>query len=531
MRRHAHKRYLCLLWSWMAAVGLLQPSSVASQNTVELLPLEKAIERAQANNRSLSISRLEIEKSKWEASQFKTKEMPSLSATVLGSELLTPISFTFDKGVFGTFPEIGPVPATDTKITTPRRPSGFAIGQVSQPLAQLYTIRLGVHAQELNVQLSSEKARAQRQSVIRDVRQAYYAVMQSESAVEAAEAAVTQYRELDRVVLQRVSQEAALPSDSLDVKARLADQEYQLTQLRNTLKTRKESLNDLLGRDISTDFRIEHLPPVSSDEVALKQAAERTLANSPDIWQADINVRRAEYDRRIAKADYIPSVAMVLNYAKIAALNSVKAVLSQAQTALDDASLRAPFDGWVVKRSVDLGALVGPSVAGFTIADTRTVRVMFGVPENMLGRVKLGQRELIATDSIATGFAGTVTGISPEADPKSRVYSVEVRVPNQKNQLKAGMIASLEIEDEALPAKVLAVPLSAVIRDPLRPEGFNVLTVETNGDDATVMARSVDPGGEYGNMIQVLNGLKPGERVVTAGATLVKNGERVRVIQ
>jgi outer membrane protein TolC len=299
----------------MAAAGLLQPSTAGAQNTAELLPLETAIELAVAHNRSFSIARLEIEKSQWEESQFKTKMMPSLSVTAMGSQLLTPISFTFKEGVFGTFPGIGPVPGTDTKITTPRQPSGFVLGEVSQPLAQLYTLRLGVHAQELNVQLNTEKARAQRQTVIRDVKQAYYAVMQSESAVEAAEAGVTQYRELDRVVLQRVSEEAALQSDSLDVKARLADQEYQLVQLHDTLKSRKEYLNDLMGRDVETDFRIEQVPPASADEVALKYAEERALANSPDIRQADLNVRRAEYDRRIAKADYIPSVAMVLNYA------------------------------------------------------------------------------------------------------------------------------------------------------------------------------------------------------------------------
>jgi outer membrane protein TolC len=104
MLRRNHKRYLCLLWSWIAAAGLLQPQDATGQNTVELLPLEKAIEMALANNRSLSIARLEIEKSRWEASQFKTKAMPSLSTTALGSELLTPISFTFENGCLETTP-------------------------------------------------------------------------------------------------------------------------------------------------------------------------------------------------------------------------------------------------------------------------------------------------------------------------------------------------------------------------------------------------------------------------------------------
>lgn len=315
MLARKHKRYFCLLWPCIAAAGMLQAPSATGQDSAELLPLENAIELALAHNRTLAIAGLEIEKSQAEAAQFKTKRMPSLSTTTMGSQLLTPFSFTFEKGVFGDYPGIGPMPGKDTKITTPRRPSGFVLAQASQPLSQLYAIRLGIHAQDLNVPLSSEKARAQRHSMIRDVKQAYYAVMQAESAVEAAESTLTQYRELDRVVFQRVSQEAALESESLDVKAKLADQEYQLLQLRDTMQSRKEYLNQLLGRDISTDFHTEQVPQVSADQIALEHAQHLALSNSPEIRQASLNLRRAEYDRRIARADYIPTAAMVLNYA------------------------------------------------------------------------------------------------------------------------------------------------------------------------------------------------------------------------
>jgi len=215
----------------------------------------------------------------------------------------------------------------------------------------------------------------------------------------------------------------------------------------------------------------------------------------------------------------------------IAALGNAKASLAEAQTALDDSSLRAPFDGWIIKRSVDVGALVGPSVAGFTIADTRSVRAVFGVPDNAIGRIKLGQRQTIITDVSPDEFVGRVNAISPAADPKSRVYSVEVTIPNPRNQLKSGMIASLALGGEILPTTVLAVPLSAVIRDPQNPQGFSVLIAEGNLDPVTVRSRTVELGDAYGNMIQVLGGVKAGERVVTAGSTLVKSGEQVRVIQ
>src|SRR4029077_645609 len=123
-----------------------------------------------------------------------------------------------------------------------------------------------------------------------------------------------QYLELDRVVLQRVSQEAALKSDSLEVKAKLANEQYALVQLRNTLNTRKEYLNDLLGRDIRTEFRTEQVPAASFEEVELKVAHERALTQRSELKQAELNARRAEYDRRAAKADYIPDVGVAFNY-------------------------------------------------------------------------------------------------------------------------------------------------------------------------------------------------------------------------
>jgi multidrug efflux system membrane fusion protein len=143
----------------------------------------------------------------------------------------------------------------------------------------------------------------------------------------------------------------------------------------------------------------------------------------------------------------------------------------------------------------------------------------------------LGQRQKITTDAFPDEFSGHVSAISPAADPKSRVYSVEVTIPNPHNQLKSGMIASLALGGQLLPSSVLTVPLSAVIRDPQNPQAFAVLITEGTGDSVNVRSRTVDLGDAYGNMIQVLGGIKAGERVVTAGSTLVRSGDKVRVLQ
>ncbi len=213
-----------------------------------------------------------------------------------------------------------------------------------------------------------------------------------------------------------------------------------------------------------------------------------------------------------------------------AAVSAGKAQVSEAQVALDYCSLAAPFDGWIVKRSVDVGSLVGPITNGFSIADTQTVKAVFGVPDIYIARVKVGQRLAITTDAVPGQFAGTVTNISPTADPKSRVFSVEVATQNQSNVLKSGMIATLSVSGRQLAQSLTAIPIESVVRDPQRQDGFAVMVAEGQGTAVTARVRPVQLGDAYGNMIAVNGGLNHGERVITTGASMVKNGDQVQVI-
>jgi multidrug efflux system membrane fusion protein len=213
-----------------------------------------------------------------------------------------------------------------------------------------------------------------------------------------------------------------------------------------------------------------------------------------------------------------------------ASVAAARAQISEAQTALAYCSLKAPFDGWIVKRSVDVGSYVSPATSGFTIASTRTVKAVFGVPDTSINRVRVGQSQIITTDALPQTFTGRVTAISPAADAKSRVFSVEVSIPNSKDELKSGMIASIVLDGSPLPRSVMAVPLSAVIRDPQRKQSFAVLLAEGDGEIEAARLRPVELGDVYGNMVSVNRGLESGSRVITSGATLVKDGDQVRVI-
>jgi len=213
-----------------------------------------------------------------------------------------------------------------------------------------------------------------------------------------------------------------------------------------------------------------------------------------------------------------------------AAVANSKAQVSEAQLALGYCELTAPFSGWVLKRSVDVGTLVGPATNGFTLADTRSVKAVFGVPDTAMGSVKLGSPQSVTTEALPGTFSGHITSISAAADPKSRVYSVEVRIDNPKDELKAGMIASIMLGGGRPNAKVMVVPLTAVIRSPEHKEGFAVFVTDSAGEASKVRAQDVTLGDTYGNNIAVLSGLASGERVVTSGTTMIRPGETVKVM-
>jgi len=277
------------------------------------LSLSEAIQIALQSNRPANIAKLDIVKAEWQVASTKTKRLPSFTTYVFGSGNLTHPTFTFPEGLFGTL-NSKPNPSSETKVNLSSGFTGYTIDEVAQPLTQLYKIGLAIQEQKLDTDLSRQQYEGKRQSVAADVKLAYYAVLQTESALGAANAMVKEYQETDRVVLDYIAQKAVLNSSSLDVKAKLAQSQFQVIQLNDTLQTQKEKLNNLLGRDPDTPFRTQQVPPIEPVEMDLKLARQTALAQRPEVKEAEIDTRRAEYDRKLAKAQFIPDVGAAFHY-------------------------------------------------------------------------------------------------------------------------------------------------------------------------------------------------------------------------
>lgn len=207
-----------------------------------------------------------------------------------------------------------------------------------------------------------------------------------------------------------------------------------------------------------------------------------------------------------------------------ARLASANALTAEARLALGDTALIVPADAVVLRRSVERGSLVGPGVPAFTLAGTSSVKVEFGVPDFVVTQLKKDQELAVVIEALHETFNGKISRIAPSADPKSRMFEIELTIPNANGQIKPGMIASLQTTEAKAPQLAAVVPLDAVVR---AQNDYAVFVVDGNG---VVHARRVALGDMVGNAIAVTSGIGGGERVVTKGATIVSDGEKVRVM-
>jgi RND family efflux transporter MFP subunit len=251
--------------------------------------------------------------------------------------------------------------------------------------------------------------------------------------------------------------------------------------------------------------------------------------------QATAQHAKADQDFQRAKALYSTQSLTRPDYdqsqeaftATQAAMDNAKAALLQSQLTLGDADLKAPFSGYILSRNIDLGSLVSPSTSAFTIADIGRVKVSFGAPDYVLSRVRLGQELTIRTENDAAPFKGRVTSISPAADTRNRIFAVEVTVNNRDRHLKPGIIASIGLGE--VPHSSISIPLSAIVPFPSEPEHFAVMVAQERAGTLVANLRKVQLGTTHDNSVAV-EGVRPGERIVSVGAQLLKDGDPIQVI-
>jgi outer membrane protein len=299
-------------WSLLLLLTVWCVPAPAQENAPaeeETLTLEQALSIAQANNRQIKIAKQGELYANDQILAARTQRYPQFNVQLTGGGLLTPVTVTFDQGVFGTVNGV-PVPTENKSISTGVKATGMSSVQAYQPLSQLYNIHLNIQALEVGKKLAEEQTRQQRQQVVNTVKDVYYSLLQTQSALDAANENVKSLREIDRTTDEYLKEKTVLAYQSAGVKAQLAQAEVQVITLQDTLDSQKENLNVLLARDVGTKFRPVALPEELPEESDLEAARQKATTNRTEVRQAKLKLDQAVYSRRIQKAAYIPDVGI-----------------------------------------------------------------------------------------------------------------------------------------------------------------------------------------------------------------------------
>jgi len=183
----------------------------------------------------------------------------------------------------------------------------------------------------------------------------------------------------------------------------------------------------------------------------------------------------------------------------------------------------SPITGIIANRQLDVGAMAGPSAPIVTIVSVNPMVIQARASEQEVSRIRRGASVKVTVDGLpGQQFTGRVMRIAPLLDPQTRNGLIEIEIPNRNGALKGEMFARAEL-DLGSQRETTLLPRDALV---YRGDQPGVYTIESD----TARFREVETGLTQQDKVEVLNGLKLGEVVVTRGSNLLKDGDKVKII-
>ena len=254
------------------------------------------------------------------------------------------------------------------------------------------------------------------------------------------------------------------------------------------------------GQPLVTLVQGQQAAGVAEAQAALRNAEQlyernRKLADQQLISRADLETQRTS-------------------------LEAARARVATQRATVADRVIRAPFDGVLGLRLVSAGSLVTPGTAITTLDDVSQIKLDFTVPEASLGQLANGQRIAARSDAWpGQVFEGEIATIDSRIDPVSRAVKVRALVPNPDGKLRPGMLLDVGVERAARDA--LAIPELA-----LQQSGAEASVYLVEGDK--VRQVPVKIGERHPGQVEIVSGLKPGDRIVVEGTVKLRDGSRIK---
>jgi HlyD family secretion protein len=307
-----------------------------------------------------------------------------------------------------------------------------------------------------------------------------------------------------------------------EIEAKVAQAKAQYAELEagtrvEDVREAEEAVKQAQSRFNNAKFQRERVLALYNRQVISKKEA--------DVSEMDYNVTEAQLAASEQRLKSLKEGARPeVRAASLGKLKEMEAVLAQEQIRLQNTQIIAPFPGEIVRRNVDNGSLLSPSTPVVTLAHMETLKVVANVLEKDISFVKIGMKVKILSEAYPDKpFEGTIVRINKALDLATRTLQAEINVPNPGRLLKPGMFARIEV---ALKEKLgaLVVPRTAVVEE----EGKQfVFVVEGN----QAIRKPIVTGIEQGTVIEVVEGVKDGDKIVVRGQESLRDRSTIRVVE
>jgi membrane fusion protein (multidrug efflux system) len=268
----------------------------------------------------------------------------------------------------------------------------------------------------------------------------------------------------------------------------------------------------LLAAIDDSDYGLE----VKRAEAALRQA-EATLENT----KLEYKRKDALFKEELVTKQQYDDVVTRLSLAE-AEVERARASLSLARLKLAKTKITSPLACVVKEKRVSAGDFVKNGTPLFVIIQPNPIKLRFTVPEKEVGRLKINQEVALKVDGFpGSEFKGRVNIVFPNVEEKTRTLQVEALVPNNNGILKPGLFAKV-ILYTAIERDTIVVPVTALLYEADKVKVFII-----TGDRA--QERDVKLGSKYGEFMEIVEGVKEGEKIVAIGQQNLSGGAKVSI--
>jgi RND family efflux transporter MFP subunit len=244
----------------------------------------------------------------------------------------------------------------------------------------------------------------------------------------------------------------------------------------------------------------------------------KNLAGKGVVSRQENDQYQAQYQAQVANLDSLDKAVAAARSNVVAA----QANVSRLNEVQGYRVVKAPFDGIVTLRNVDVGTLVNAgNTLLYRIAQMGVLRTYVNVPQSNSDSIHVGQTAQLTVSNLpGRKFSGTVARTANSLDPNSRTMLVEVQVQNKDGVLLPGMYALVDLSSPRANPPVL-LPGDALI---VRADGTEVAVVRA---DHTIHLQRIQVGRDYGDKLEIINGLQPGDLVIANPSDTIREGVKV----